>query len=96
MDWTTLQHAVIALICSGIGWLCGQPIAGAAFGAALFLGREHAQAEYRWIERFGNGKRANLPIWGAFDYRVWDMGSILDWLVPLVVSSIFAWFFTGK
>lgn len=91
MDWTILQHSLITLACTGIGWLLGQPVAGAAFGTALFIGREHAQAEYRWIERYGNGKRANLPLWGGFDSRVWDMGSVLDWSVPLVVGVILSW-----
>lgn len=88
MDWTVLQHIAIALFCTGIGWLCGDIYAGACFGMAIFVGREHAQAEYRWIERFGNGKRANLPVWGAFDYRVWDLGSIFDWLAPVLACAV--------
>jgi len=91
MDWTILQHTLIALACTGIGWLSGNPFAGACFGVALFIGREHAQAEYRWIERYGNDKRANLPIWGGFDSRVWDMGSVLDWSVPLLACVILGW-----
>ena len=88
MDWTTLQHTLIALAFTGLGYLIGNPLAGACFGVALLIGREHAQSEYRWIERYGNGKRSNLPFWGGFDSRVWDMGSVLDWLVPLMVCVI--------
>lgn len=91
MDWTTLQHTLIALAFTGLGYLIGNPLAGACFGVALLIGREHAQAEYRWIERYGNGKRANLPLWGGFDSRVWDMGSLLDWLVPVMVCVILLW-----
>ena len=76
MDWTTLQHTLIALAFTGLGYLIGNPLAGACFGVALLIGREHAQAEYRWIERYGNGKRANLPLWGGFDRRVWDLGIV--------------------
>ena len=88
MDWTTLQHSLIALAFTGLGYLIGNPLAGACFGVALLIGREHAQAEHRWIERYGNGKRANMPFWGGFDFRVWDRASLLDWLVPLLVGVL--------
>ncbi len=85
MDWTVLQHVVIALVCIGIGWICGQTNAGAAFGSALFIGREQAQAEYRWIEQLGGHLRANMPWYGGFDPRAWTWSSLFDWLIPLVV-----------
>lgn len=76
----------LLVILSGLpAWLClAAPMA--------FLGREHAQAEYRWIKTFGNGIRANLPWWGAFDPRVWDVHSwwwnlLLPWLIA---SAFFA------
>lgn len=78
-------HTIIALaaqlaiaLATGDWWL------GAAWGAALFVGREIAQAEYRWIERFGHGRRANLPLLGGFDRRVWNAKSLLDWIAPAV------------
>lgn len=64
--------------------------AGAAFGAAFYLGREHAQAEYRWIERFGLGKRANMPLFGGLDPRVWNLKSLGDCLLPLLLVSTLA------
>lgn len=85
---TTLQHTLIALACAGIGWLCGNIYAGAAFGAALFIGREHAQAEYRWIEQYGAGKRANMPWYGGFDYVVWNISSLFDWVVPALACAV--------
>jgi len=88
MDITLIEHAVIALITTLIGWACGDIYAGATFGAALFIGREHAQAEYRWIEQYGYFKRSNLPWWGAFDYRVWSLSSMLDWIIPLLAAVI--------
>lgn len=57
---------------------------GAAAGAALFIGRELAQAEYRWIELFGDGRRAALPWWGAIDPRVWDRHSLNGLATPLI------------
>jgi hypothetical protein len=88
MDWTVLQHVIIAIACTGIGYLLRYPVAGAAFGSALFVGREHAQAEYRWIEHLGGHIRVNMPWWGGFDLRVWDWGSLFDWLTPLAVCVV--------
>lgn len=39
----------------------------AAAASAWVISREITQAEYRWIEQFGGGLRANLPWWGGFD-----------------------------
>jgi hypothetical protein len=52
-------------------------------GVGFFLGREHAQAEYRVIQKFYDGKRANMPWYGGFERRAWDKKSMLDWILPL-------------
>lgn len=57
--------------------------AGAVTASAWAISREITQAEYRWIEAFGSGLRANMPWWGGFDPRVWQrVDPWLDWLVP--------------
>ncbi len=88
MDWTVLQHVIIALAITAAAWRCGNIYAGAAAGSALFIGREHAQAEYRWIEQLGGHLRANMPWYGGFDPRAWNWSSLFDWLVPLVVCVV--------
>ena len=87
LDLSPLFHALLAVAAQVlIGLLTGNWWAGAAFGAAFYIGREHAQAEYRWIKEFGDGRRSNMPAWGGFDPRVWsgNYASWLDWLVPAV------------
>lgn len=65
----------------GMAWL------GGLLGAWGFIFREQAQAEYRWIERYGGGLRANLPWWGAFDPRVWDRHSLVfNLALPVAVA----------
>ncbi len=83
---------MIAALCAAAGWWMGDVLAGCAFGTALFMGREHAQAEYRWIERFAGGLRANMPWWGGFDYVVWNFNSLGDWFVPCVACAGIWWF----
>lgn len=89
----TWGHVILGLAMQALAGLsAGEWWLGAAAAAALFIGREHAQAEYRWIETFGLGRRANMPWWGGFDPRVWrgHPGSFFDWLAPLVAVVILA------
>lgn len=63
--------------------------AGAAAAAAWALSREITQAEYRWIEEFGSGLRANLPWWGGLSPDAWHVDAMLDWVIPtLAVMGI--------
>ncbi len=86
------EHLVFAVIVQFIvarltksWWL------GAALASAYFVGREIAQAEYRWIEMFGDGRRANMPWWGPFDLRVWTtLDQWLDWIGPVAATVAIA------
>ncbi len=88
-DLSPIAHAMAAVavqlllaITSG-NWCCG-----GVLGCLWFISREHTQAEYRWIAQFGEGKRANMPWWGGFDWRVWNLPSLLDWLIPVLACSV--------
>jgi hypothetical protein len=95
-DLSPVYHALLAVAVQVvIGLLTGNWWAGAAFGAAFYLGREHAQAEYRWIKEFGDGSRSSMPWYGGFDPRIWsgNYASIADWAVPalaVVGVAVFA------
>ena len=71
-----------------IGLVTGDWFAGACFGSAFYIGREITQAEYRVIEQFYDGKRANMPWYGGFEPRAWELKSLLDWILPTVVCLI--------
>lgn len=93
-----LQHPVAALLVQFcIARAFSNWWAGAGIASAYFVGREVAQAEYRWIEHFGGGLRANMPWWGPFDLRVWTtLDQWVDWIGPLVVTFGLAWIMTRK
>lgn len=79
-----MVHLTLAFIIQAIGHLAfGNYWIGAALAIGLFAGREHAQAEYRWIETYGLGRRANMPWHGGFQARVWNIKSILDVALPV-------------
>lgn len=87
-----MGHAIFALAVQAVlGLLTGNWWYGAAFGSALFIGREHACAEYRWIEQYGMGRRANMPWWGGFDLRVWPKADQwIDWIAPTLATIALA------
>ena len=89
-DLSPFYHAIaaVALQCA-VGLLFDDWHTGALVGCYWFISREHTQAEYRWIYQFGNGKRINMPWWGGFDQRAWNVASALDWLVPVVACLAF-------
>lgn len=87
----TYSHIIIVLIIQIIlGLSTGNWWYGVVF-SSFYLGREITQAEYRWISKFGNGLRINMPWWGPFDLKVWNkVDSLLDWFVPFSISIIVA------
>ena len=75
MNRTNFEHAAYALLMQAvIGFLSGSWWSGAAFGAAFFLGREHAQAQIKY----------NLGDISAFDIRRWSLDARLDIAFPVV------------
>ena len=74
--------------------------AGAAAACVWSVSREITQAEYRWIEHYGGGLRANMPWWGGLDHRVWlKLDPWLDWILPSLLAiaiAIVAQRATGK
>ena len=82
-------HVAIAIAVQlVIGLVTGDWFAGACFGSAFYIGREITQAEYRVIEQFYDGKRANMPWYGGFEPRAWELKSLLDWILPTVTCLI--------
>lgn len=84
-------HAVAALLFQfalglafGLWWL------GACAAAGFFMGREHAQAEYRVIVAYYGGKRANMPWYGGFEPKAWTSKGLLDWLLPAGATLVVA------
>ena len=78
MNQTNWEHAGYALLMQLIvGLLTGNWLAGACFGFAFFLGREHAQAQ----APLGYSFKSTFQ---AFDLRKWSLDAKLDLLFPLL------------
>jgi hypothetical protein len=92
MDFSLFEHAIVAAAVQILIALpTGKWWAGGALPTGYFVGREMAQAEYRWIEQLGTGLRADMPWDAAFDPRVWQTADqTADWLGPLLVTLAIA------
>ena len=78
MNRTNFEHAGYALLMQlGIWVISGSWLAGACFGIAFFLGREHAQ--------FQNKYGANE--FASFNFTKWSLDAKLDLLFPVVAVS---------
>lgn len=82
----SLQHSALALVFQVvIGAFTNSLLLGGLFAAGVFIGREHAQAEYRWIRHFGNYNRDNFRWFNAFEVRSWTTDSFFwDMLLPIL------------
>lgn len=86
-----IQHIAVALLTqAAVALPLRSWAAGAVAASAWAISHEVTQAEYRWIEQFGAGRRANMPWWGGVDPAVWErVDPWLDWIVPtLAVTGI--------
>jgi len=91
MNRTHLEHLLVALIIQGffvgIFYVLKQPHGawlGAVFVTALFLGREHAQREYKI------GDPSQLKGYEALDIWRWSLDAKLDLLIPTAAVFLVA------
>ena len=86
-------HSIVALAFVFIGFLCGHPMLAAVMISSYLIGREFAQAEYRWIEHYGEGVRENLSVLSIMDRRVWDVHSwFWNLILPIAIACALAGF----
>lgn len=76
-------HGVITLVFCIAVLLLKLPVGLVLIPIGFYIGREHAQAEYRYIEAHGR-KRANCPWWCGFMPEAWTMKGIMDFLLPII------------
>ena len=82
MNQTNFEHAgYAALMQLVIGIISGDWFAGACFGIAFFLGREHAQAQAKLGYTF-------KTTFQAFDVRKWSLDAQLDLLFPIIATLL--------
>lgn len=80
MNKTHFEHLGIAIVFTLIGAAFGYAWIGAAFAIGIFVGREHAQREYKI------GNPSKLVGYEALDFWRWSLDAKLDLLFPVVAA----------
>ena len=83
-----MVHALITFIICVVIFLVKLPFILFFFPVMFYVGREHAQAEYRYIASHG-GKRANCPSWCGFLPSAWTCKGLGDFIFPLIIAVTF-------
>ena len=78
-------HAAICFVFCVVIALVKGPLLCCLFPACLYIGREFAQAEYRYIEEYCGRKRAKMPWYAPFTPKAWTWKGFFDWVLPCVV-----------
>ena len=81
-------HALITALFCGLIWLLKLDTFLMFLPAALYVGREFAQAEERYIQQYCNKKRSNMPWWAPFTLKAWTGKGFFDFILPCCVSFI--------
>ena len=86
--YTGLFHGTVAIFLQVlVGLLTGDWILGGVAAVMFYLGREHAQREYKIAGYVKTGVSVkDLKPWQAFDFNNWSADAILDLLIPLVFT----------
>ena len=80
-----MTHALIAPVWCLLCIFAGLPWPFFFWPAAFYMGREHAQAEYRWLTA-RDMKRSLAPWWIGFSPDAWDAKAVLDFALPFAVA----------
>ena len=87
-----MKHTVISVAAVLLAFIFGEnPIVAAFAVSAFWLGREIAQAEYRYIEQSETRKREDMPWNAILKKESWTRKSILnDFLIPTFAAFLLA------
>jgi hypothetical protein len=85
----------VQLLCWWIGAGLGAPRRaslwlGCFAGSAVCVMREITQREYQWIEAYGHGLRANMPMLAGLRVWEWNAHSIEETVVAIAASVLLA------
>lgn len=89
---TRWAHIWVTLLLCGVEFtaqrLWGMELDLPLFGAIFYLGREHAQAEYRYISSHG-GRRDAVPWYCGLLPSAWTTKGVTDWVGPLLIALLY-------
>ena len=89
MNKTHFEHAAYALALLAIGHIAGFTELALGLAIGLMAGREHAQAEYKYLQTTGLKRAAVkfLELQVLVTKSAWSKDSVLDFVIPAVVAT---------
>ena len=86
--WYNFSHSIITAILVAVGCLLGYGLESLLIIGGFWLGREHSQAEYRYMKLKGIN-RSKLGFFDGFKKEAWNRDSFLkDLTIPIMVGII--------
>lgn len=83
------EHSLITFGVVLIATLFGCGLLGLLLMSGIWLGREHAQAEQRCIQKYYENKRANAHWYCGFELIAWDYHSFVNNMcLPILLGSL--------
>ena len=78
----TISHVLVTIAVMIAAYLLGySAVIAGAMTVAYWLGREMAQAEYRYMSMHKTN-RAGAPWWMSLKREAWTVKGMLDWALP--------------
>ena len=86
--WYNFNHSIITAILVAAGCLFGYGFESLLIIGGFWLGREHSQAEYRYMKLKGINRR-QLGFFDGFRIEAWDRDSFLnDLIIPIIICVL--------
>lgn len=86
--WHNFNHTIITAILVAVGCVFGYGLETLLVVGGFWFGREHSQAEYRYMKLKGIN-RSKLGFFDGFRKEAWDKDSFLnDLILPIVVGLL--------
>ena len=89
--WNKHSHTIITAILVAGGCVFGYGMETLLLVGGFWFGREHSQAEYRFMNKF-HLNRSKLGFFDGFNPLVWNYDSFVnDLVLPIVVGLLTIW-----
>lgn len=87
--WYKFNHSIITAILMIVACFCGLGIYALICIAGFWFGREHSQAEYRFMKIQGI-TRSDLGFFQGFNPIAWNFDSlVIDLILPIFLGVLF-------
>ena len=89
--WNSNNHTIITAILVAVGCVFGYGLESLLVIGGFWFGREHSQAEYRYM-KLKSINRSKLGFFDGFRKEAWDKDSLInDLMLPIIVGLLIIW-----